>query len=59
MVTPEQRSRQTIDRLLTAAGWAVQDFKAADLHAARTVAIREFPLSSPLESQCLPTRGPV
>jgi NTP pyrophosphatase (non-canonical NTP hydrolase) len=34
-MTPEERARQTIDQLLTAAGWAVQDVKQADLHAAR------------------------
>jgi type I site-specific restriction endonuclease len=34
-MTPEERARQTIDQLLTAAGWAVQDVKRADLHAAR------------------------
>jgi type I restriction enzyme R subunit len=45
-VTPEQRARQGIDRLLAAAGWAVQDFKQADLHAARGVALREFVLGS-------------
>lgn len=50
MTPPEQRARQEIDRLLTAAGWAVQDFKAADLSAARGVALREFPLTSPLPS---------
>jgi type I restriction enzyme R subunit len=43
--TPEQQARQTIDQLLTAAGWAVQDFKAADLTAARGVALREFELN--------------
>jgi type I restriction enzyme R subunit len=32
--------------LLTAAGWSVQDFKAADIHAARGVAIREFVLDA-------------
>jgi len=47
LMNPEERARQSIDRLLTAAGWAVQDFKAADLHAARGVALREFPLLSP------------
>ena len=45
MLPLEQLSRQTIDRLLTAAGWAVQDFKAADLTAARGVALREFELN--------------
>jgi hypothetical protein len=45
-MTPKERARQSIDRLLTAAGWAVQDFKAADIHAARGVAIREFVLDA-------------
>ena len=42
---PEQRARIDIDRLLTAAGWVVQDVQAADLHAGRGVALREFPLN--------------
>jgi type I restriction enzyme, R subunit len=42
--TPEQRAREEIDRLLFAAGWAVQDLASANLHAARGVAIREFAL---------------
>lgn len=46
MVNPEQAARQEIDRLLTQAGWAVQDFKAADVHAARGVALREFELTA-------------
>jgi len=41
---PEQLAREEIDRLLQAAGWSVQDIANADLHAARGVAIREFPL---------------
>ena len=41
---PEQEARREIDRLLTAAGWAVQDADRASIHAARGVAIREFPL---------------
>ncbi|MBE2241506.1 MAG: DEAD/DEAH box helicase family protein, partial [Burkholderiaceae bacterium] len=41
---PEAAARQMIDTLLHAAGWAVQDLAAADLAAARGVAIREFPL---------------
>jgi type I restriction enzyme R subunit len=40
----EQDARAQIDRLLTAAGWRVQDAKAANLHAGLGVAIREFPL---------------
>jgi type I restriction enzyme R subunit len=54
MTTPEQRARQTIDTLLTAAGWQVQDRAALDLSAssrqalgaARGVAVREFPLKT-------------
>src|SRR5262245_28261889 len=45
MATPEERARLTIDQLLAAAGWAVQDVKHADIHAARGVALREFLLN--------------
>jgi type I restriction enzyme R subunit len=41
---PEQQARAEINRLLGAAGWAVQDFKSANIHAARGVALREFQL---------------
>ena len=41
---PEQQARGNIDRLLKAAGWHVCDASAANIHAARGVAIREFPL---------------
>ena len=41
---PEDRAREDIDRQLTAAGWVVQDPNAVDLHAARGIAVREFPL---------------
>ena len=44
--TPEQRARATIDCLLEAAGWTVQDVGALNLHAGRGVAVREFPLRS-------------
>lgn len=44
MPKPEERARQEIDRLLTAAGWAVQDLGSANLGAAPGVAIREFQL---------------
>ena len=43
-MNPEQRARENIDRLLTAAGWVVQRVDQANIHAARGVAIREFPL---------------
>jgi len=41
---PEQQARGNIDALLQAAGWYVCDPAAANIHAARGVAIREFPL---------------
>ncbi len=44
MSQPEQQARETIDRLLAAAGWHVCDADQANIHAARGVAIREFPL---------------
>ncbi len=43
---PEEFARQEIDRLLSAAGWVVQDRKAVNLHAGPGVAVREFPLAS-------------
>jgi type I restriction enzyme R subunit len=46
LAATEQRARTEIDRLLTAAGWAVQDFKAADIHAALGVAVFEFVLAA-------------
>src|SRR5262245_60094473 len=45
-MTPEAKARAEIDRLLRAAGWHVCDYKAANIHAARGVAIREFQLAS-------------
>ena len=39
---PEQQARQTIDAMLTAAGWAVQDRKTLNLAAAPGVAVREL-----------------
>jgi len=42
---PEQQARETIDRLLTSAGWHVCDAAQANIHAAKGVAIREFPLN--------------
>ncbi|MCB1943983.1 MAG: type III restriction endonuclease subunit R, partial [Candidatus Accumulibacter sp.] len=46
MGSTEQLARERIDQLLGAAGWAVQDVAAVDLHAARGVALREFPLGA-------------
>ena len=42
--TPEQQARETIDASLAAAGWVVQDARAANPYAAKGVALREFPL---------------
>ena len=42
--TPEDKARQTIDRLLEAAGWRIQDRKDADLTQPGGVAVREFPM---------------
>ncbi len=43
---PEERARAEIDRLLAAAGWSVQSMSETNIHAARGVALREFPLKS-------------
>jgi type I restriction enzyme R subunit len=45
MATAEARARANIDKLLEQAGWSVQDVKAANLLAARGVALREFELN--------------
>lgn len=44
MVTPEEESRQEIDRLLESAGWVIQDRNAFNRNAALGVAVREFQL---------------
>jgi type I restriction enzyme R subunit len=43
---PEQEARKAIDDLLEAAGWSVCDASRTNIHGARGVAIREFPLKS-------------
>jgi len=45
-MTPEEKARQEIDRLLEAAGWIVQDYDQLNLGATSGVAVREFPLES-------------
>src|SRR5271157_1607495 len=42
---PEDRARANIDRLLTSAGWLIQNRDGANIEAGRGVAIREFPLA--------------
>ncbi len=44
--TPEQKARESIDRMLVDAGWVVQDCKQLDLSAGRGVAVREVTLKS-------------
>lgn len=44
--TPEELARVDIDSLLSAAGWAVQDYKAYNPGVARGIALREVPLQS-------------
>ena len=45
-MTPEQKARVGIDLLLQQAGWHVCDMSQANIHAARGVALREFPLNT-------------
>jgi type I restriction enzyme R subunit len=42
---PEDRARANIDRLLTAAGWLIQNRNEVNIEASRGVAIREFQLA--------------
>ncbi len=46
MPTPEDEAREQIDQALEKAGWHVQDYKSANVHAGRGVALRNFPLVS-------------
>jgi len=43
--TPEQKARDQIDAMLTASGWGIQNYAAADFSEGRGVALREVPLS--------------
>ena len=43
-ITPEDRARQNIDKLLDAGGWMLQDRRAVNITAGRGVAVREFPM---------------
>ena len=45
-MTPEQKSRQQIDRQLEQAGWIVQDYRQMNISAGVGVAVREFPLNT-------------
>jgi type I restriction enzyme R subunit len=43
-LTPEEQARESIDGMLLAAGWLIQDRADANIDAGRGVAIREFAL---------------
>jgi type I restriction enzyme, R subunit len=45
-LTPEVRARQSIDALLVAAGWYVQDMTHSNNEASLGVAVCEFPLNA-------------
>jgi len=45
-LTLEQRAREQIDAMLTASGWAVQNYRAFNPSASRWIALREVPLKS-------------
>ena len=45
-MNPEEKARQNIDQLLTAADWTIQDRKQMNLGASQGVAVREYPMSS-------------
>lgn len=50
---PEEKARQSIDELLTDAGWAIQDYQSLNLGASLGVAIREFVLPTGLADYLL------
>ena len=43
---PEKKARETIDTLLMACGWVVQNYVGVDFTASRGIALREVPLKS-------------
>ncbi len=43
---PEAQARVTIDAMLGAAGWVIQDYRAMNLGVAAGIALREVPLNS-------------
>jgi type I restriction enzyme R subunit len=44
ILTPEEQARESIDGMLVAAGWLIQDRADANIDAGPGVAIREFAL---------------
>ena len=43
-MTPENRARRNIDKMLEASGWRIQNYAERDTDAALGVAVREYPL---------------
>ena len=43
-MTPEERARRNIDKMLEASGWQVQNYAERDTDVALGVAVREYPL---------------
>ncbi len=59
-LTPEQKARQIIDRMLTQAGWVVQDYRKIDFKAGSGIAVREYPTDSgPADYMLLVDKKPV
>ena len=59
-LTPEQKARQNIDRMLVQAGWVVQDYKKIDFKAGQGIAVREYPTDSgPADYMLLVNKKPV
>src|SRR3990172_2678468 len=52
-MTPEEKARQEIDRVLEAAGWKVQDLSQLNLGASLGVVVREFPVEPGTEDYLL------
>ena len=58
--TPEQAARDNIDKMLSQAGWVVQDNKQIDFGAAQGIAIREYPTDTgPADYALFVERNPV
>ena len=59
-LTPEQKARQKIDRMLEQAGWVVQDYRKIDFKAGKGIAVREYPTESgPADYMLMVDKKPV
>ncbi|MEX2477697.1 MAG: type I restriction-modification enzyme R subunit C-terminal domain-containing protein [Gracilimonas sp.] len=59
-LTPEQKARQNIDRMLVQAGWVVQDYKKINFKAGEGIAVREYPTDTgPADYMLLVNKKPV